>query len=464
MKKNKIYTAIGVLGISLVALTGCMKVNNPGGNEPGGNEPQKPEEISITLDSNYKCELSILIPNGNANEETMIDNLIKEFNLDYPNITFKKSYCSVNNYENTVRNQWIAETLPDIVWSNSPDFYSLVAQEIALPLNTYIEKSEQEGVFNFKEDFLTEYFDMGAVDGKYYCFPRSCDSVVTFYNKKLLKQAGVDTSLIKNGWTWTDFTTVLKQYRSYLDTTTNKDTYYCLDANLTTRLSVCYPMLKSFGAEVVNSNKEILIDSPETREALNLARDLMEKKYIVADSLTPGSSFETGTAPFLFQSSSISLFAERRELKGNIDIVSFPLIDNKQSPKIGSGIAGYCINGRTKEKTAAWLFLNKMLSKEGQNAMADGGLHLPSIRKDLQDYKNPEVHWGKGYETFNLDAYTYGGEYKIAADLFSIVDIKYKAKLDEAIRGMFADSIRIDKTVEDAIATCVKYLKNALRK
>ena len=41
---------------------------------------------------------------------------------------------------------------------------------------------------------------------------------------------------------------------------TNKDTYYCLDANLTGWLSVCYPMLRSYGAEVIDDKKNILID------------------------------------------------------------------------------------------------------------------------------------------------------------------------------------------------------------
>ena len=144
---------------------------------------------------------------------------------------------------------------------------------------------------------------------------------------------------------------------------------------------------------------------------------MSNKKYIVADNTTPGSSFETGTAPFLFQSASVSLFAERRELKGNMDIVSFPLIMNHNTPKIGSGIAilkvGAATESEMKEKTAAWKFLAKMLSKEGQNAMARGGLNLPSIRKDLQDYTSNDVAWGGKYKDLNLSAYTYGGEYKV---------------------------------------------------
>ena len=332
-----------------------------------------------------------------------------------------------------------------------------------MPLNKYIEAEEEKGTFVFENDFLTEYFRMGAVDGKYYCFPRSCDSVVTFYNKKLLSQAGVDLSLIKNGWTWDTFMDVLDTYRKYLDTTANASTYYCLDANLTTWLSVCYPMLKSFGANIIDSNKNVLINSAETKECLSLVKDMSNKKYIVADNTTPGSSFETGTAPFLFQSASVSLFAERRELKGNMDIVSFPLIMNHSTPKIGSGIAGYTINSKCKEKTAAWKFLAKMLSKEGQNAMAKGGLNLPSIRKDLQDYTSDDVAWGGKYKDLNLSAYTYGGEYKVSSDFLSLVDVKYKAKLDEAVRNMFAYATRFDKTVDDAVNSCEKALKNALK-
>ena len=146
-----------------------------------------------------------------------------------------------------------------------------------------------------------------------------------------------------------------------------------------------------------------------------------------------------------------------------MDIVSFPLIMNHNTPKIGSGIAGYTINSKCKEKAAAWKFLAKMLSKEGQNAMAKGGLNLPSIRKDLQDYTSDDVAWGGKYKDLNLSAYTYGGEYKVSSDFLSLVDVKYKAKLDEAVRNMFAYATRFDKTVDDAVNSCEKALKNALK-
>lgn len=189
---------------------------------------------------------------------------------------------------------------------------------------------------------------------------------------------------------------------------------------------------------------------------------MMENKYIVEDGVTPGNSFEVGTAPFLFQSASFSLFAERRELKNNIDLVSFPLINAKSAPKIGSGIAGYAINRNSKEKAAAWQFLSYMMSKEGQEKLAEGGLQLPSIRKDLQDYKTSK--WGEGYTDFNLAAYTYGPEYKIVPEFLSYVDPKIKGDLDMAFKDLFANTLKKSKTIDKAISTCVLDLEDALAK
>lgn len=457
-KATKVLSLVGLLGILGAGATSCgLFVNN--GSETTSSEPTI-EDIDLNLESSYTDEISLLIPNGNKNEETMIDELIKEFNKDYPNITFKKNYISVSGYENTVRNQWIAGSLSDIVWSNSPDFYTLVGNDMALPLNAFMEKA---GI-NLEQDYLKSYFDVGSVNGKYYCFPRSCDSVVTFVNTKLLRDSGIDTSKIKNGWTWDDFMTVLADYRAYLDTkASTKDTYYCLDANLTGWLSVNYPILRSYGAEVIDDDKNILIDSEQTVEALTMIKDMVDKRYIVADGVTSGNSYETGTSPFLFQSASISLFAERKALQNSVDIVSFPLITKNNSPKIGAGIAGYCINSRVKDKKqiACWKFMEKMISFDGQQAMANGGLNLPSIRKDLQDASI--ANWAKGYEDYNLSAYTYGDEYKITCDFLSKVEPTKKAKLDEAVQGLFADAARTDKTVEKAISTCVKALSNALK-
>lgn len=455
MKKGN-YKFLAPTVLLSVLLTGCMGVKQPSSGDESINW-----DVDIELDSDYECKLDLLIPSGNSNETTMIDKLIEGFNLKFPNISFEKKSVSVNNWEATVRNQNLAGTLPDIIWSNSPDFYYLVSANIAEPLDPYFKKSEEEGVFDLEDDFLKEFIDMGAMKNVHYLLPRSADSVVTFYNKKLLTEAGIDLSVIQNGWTWDTFESVMDQYRTWLNSKGRND-WYCLDGNFTSWLSTPYPILRSYGADVLNPDGSIAIDSEETRQALTMVKNLMTNKYVVEDGVTAGSSFEIGTAPFLFQSASFSLFAERRELKGNIDIVSLPLITANETPKIGAGIAGYAINKKSKQKAAAWQFLNYMMSKEGQELMAEGGLNLPSIRKDLQLTDTYTPKWAEGYEEYNLSAYTYGSEYKITCDFLSYADTRCKADLDLAVKDLFSNTLKSTKTVEQAIKTCVSDIEYAL--
>ena len=78
-------------------------------------------------------------------------------------------------------------------------------------------------------------------------------------------------SVIKDGWSWDTFMNVMGQYRAYLDSKGKAD-WYCCDANLTTWLSCNYPILRSYGADVLTKDGKIAIDSAETRECLTMVR------------------------------------------------------------------------------------------------------------------------------------------------------------------------------------------------
>jgi ABC-type glycerol-3-phosphate transport system substrate-binding protein len=192
-------------------------------------------------------------------------------------------------------------------------------------------------------------------------------------------------------------------------------------------------------------------------------RDLVSKRYTVKTGDTSGSSFEIGTAPFIFQSASFSLYDDRRVLHDNIDIVNFPLITGEgtpSTPKIGAGIAGYSINKKAANKTVCWQFLNYLMSKDGQQALADGGLHVAPIRKDLNDFKTAE--WGKDYPTKNLDAYLVYDEDKIPEEYLGKVEPKYMADLQLAFQDMISDATSLRKTVDKTVSDAVENFEDAL--
>lgn len=469
MKRILVVLLAGLMSLSLFA--GCADRGKNGG------ETVDPEDINVNIDPNTKAELEIMVPGGNINERTMIQCLIDSFADLYPNVTFNMSYVSVDNYVSAVGQQQLAETLPDIVWSNSPDFYDLVESETFIDLAPYMKANEMaDTVYTYRdangqpskfssEDFFTEFFDMGAMDGKNYVVPRSCDTVITFLNTDILTKAGVDldpaTTKVKNGWTWDDFMQVCAQVRSWMDQN-GMASNYVIDANLTSWLSVCYPMLISYGAEVIDEEGKVAIDSEATRQCLEMVAEMVEKRYINDSTVATTGSYDNGKSAMLFQSASVSLYAERLALKGKVDLVSFPLITVNNTPKIGAGIAGYAINAASENKEIAWAFLTYLLSYEGQQKMALNGLNLASIRQDLADYKT--ANWGKGYETLNLSAYTYGSEYKISTDFFVRTTLSAKAGLQQALQQMFNSASNAEKAkdIDSIIATTVRDMEDAM--
>lgn len=477
MKKFAVMLLVSAL--SLPMITACTGGGGSGGGGGGGGEEHvDPSQINVNLDPNTEAELEIMVPGGNINERTMINCLIEKFGELFPNVTVNMSYVSVDNYVSAVGNQQLAHTLPDIVWSNSPDFYDLTESKTFMDLSPYLEANSRsetcytylngEGEaekFSYQDDFYTEFFNMGAANGKNYVIPRSCDTVVTFLNTDILKKAGVDldpaTTKVKNGWTWDDFLEVCEQVRTYMDGNGMRNDYV-FDANLTSWLSVCYPMLLSYGGDVLDEQGNVTIDSPETRACLEMVKELVQKRYINDSTVATSGSYDNGHSAMLFQSASVSLYADRAALKGKVDLVSFPLIETNNTPKIGAGVAGYAINAESKNKELAWAFLTLMLSEYGQQLMADNGLNLASIRKDLSDPKT--ANWGKKYEDLNLSAYTFGSEYKVSTDFFVRTKLSAKAGIQRAIMQMFNDACNMEKAadIDKIVNSAVRDISDAM--
>lgn len=200
-----------LLAVSVFSACGGGTASNDNTSTPGGGNDVT---VNLDVDKNIEAEISILVPGGNVNEDTMIDCLIEDFEEMYPNVRIAKSYVTIGSYENTVRSLAATGSLDDIVWSNSPDFYYLVAKDYIQNLNPYVAASEQAGVFNVANDFYEEFFDSGSLNGNLYCVPRSADSVVTFYNTDIFQKAGIDMTKVVNGWTWDTFLDVCAQVRT----------------------------------------------------------------------------------------------------------------------------------------------------------------------------------------------------------------------------------------------------------
>lgn len=401
---KKILSFALTLLLALGVATGC--------GAPTGNSGSKPSEVNLHPDENVTATLRVAVENYTA-EKKIISEIGEILTAKYPNVTVKIETISggiSSQYATWFRNK----NVPDILVNNSFDMFTLSDKGLLSDLTPYLEAeaADPESTFDIN-DYYESYIKMGQAnfDGEQYMIPRSADRVVCHYNKAIFKAAGVDMSLVRNGWTWDDFMTVCATLRKYYDSQDSMKAYTLVDPYFTWE-AVYNPIFESYGVEYYDENGEVALESAATENALKFIKSIIDNKYASRPSVEQaGMAGNKGC--MLFHSQAASLMAtelsvyypDAEKVSDYYDIVTMPVIPGHE--KIGCGAAGYSVYDGSENKDLAWQFLKILLSKEGQNIMADSGSNYVPVRKDMADYTNPENHWGKGYEDLNLSAYTY---------------------------------------------------------
>lgn len=402
---KKILSFALTLLLALGIATGC-------GAPTGNNSVSKPSEVNLHPDENVTATLRVAVENYTA-EKKIISEIGEILTAKYPNVTVKIETISggiSNQYATWFRNK----NVPDILVNNSFDMFTLSDKGLLSDLTPYLdaEAADPESTFDIN-DYYESYIKMGQAnfDGEQYMIPRSADRVVCHYNKAIFKAAGVDMSLVRNGWTWDDFMTVCATLRKYYDSQDSMKAYTLVDPYFTWE-AVYNPIFESYGVEYYDENGEVALESDATENALKFIKSIIDNKYASRPSVEQaGMAGNKGC--MLFHSQAASLMAtelsvyypDAEKVSDYYDVVTMPVIPGHE--KIGCGAAGYSVYDGSENKDLAWQFLKILLSKEGQNIMADSGSNYVPVRKDMADYTNPENHWGKGYEDLNLSAYTY---------------------------------------------------------
>ena len=401
---KKILSFALTLLLALGVATGC--------GAPTGNSVSKPSEVNLHPDENVTATLRVAVENYTA-EKKIISEIGEILTAKYPNVTVKIETISggiSSQYATWFRNK----NVPDILVNNSFDMFTLSDKGLLSDLTPYLEAeaADPESTFDIN-DYYESYIKMGQAnfDGEQYMIPRSADRVVCHYNKAIFKAAGVDMSLVRNGWTWDDFMTVCATLRKYYDSQDSMKAYTLVDPYFTWE-AVYNPIFESYGVEYYDENGEVALESAATENALKFIKSIIDNKYASRPSVEQaGMAGNKGC--MLFHSQAASLMAtelsvyypDAEKVSDYYDVVTMPVIPGRE--KIGCGAAGYSVYDGSENKDLAWQFLRILLSKEGQNIMADSGSNYVPVRKDMADYTNPENHWGKGYEDLNLSAYTY---------------------------------------------------------
>lgn len=462
---KKILSFALTLLLALGVATGC--------GAPTGNSGSKPSEVNLHPDENVTATLRVAVENYTA-EKKIISEIGEILTAKYPNVTVKIETISggiSSQYATWFRNK----NVPDILVNNSFDMFTLSDKGLLSDLTPYLdaEAADPESTFDIN-DYYESYIKMGQAnfDGEQYMIPRSADRVVCHYNKAIFKAAGVDMSLVRNGWTWDDFMTVCATLRKYYDSQDSMKAYTLVDPYFTWE-AVYNPIFESYGVEYYDENGEVALESDATENALKFIKSIIDNKYASRPSVEQaGMAGNKGC--MLFHSQAASLMAtelsvyypDAEKVSDYYDVVTMPVIPGHE--KIGCGAAGYSVYDGSENKDLAWQFLKILLSKEGQNIMADSGSNYVPVRKDMADYTNPENHWGKGYEDLNLSAYTYNcgagddPDWNCYTSYIARKAPKYASSVGSALSTLIANYCNGVADYATSIRSCTNAIKRIL--
>ncbi len=185
-----------------------------------------------------------------------INNVISEFESENPDIKIKWVDVPFSEGEKRTLASVLSDNPPDLINLN-PDFSALLAQRGALyEINT-----------EYTKDFNKEIIETLKYNGKLYSLPWYATSAITFYNKEMLKNAGIK---IPNNY---------NELKTIAPAVKNLNAYVMLP-NITENDT----MLRILNKYGINSAKNI--NSDEAQKIFEYFKELYKNDYIPKESIT----------------------------------------------------------------------------------------------------------------------------------------------------------------------------------
>ena len=313
---------------------------------------------------------------GDAAEKAAYERLVTEFKRRAPQVDITLVHVpGQGDYRKRLGIDFAGGTPADVILLNYRRYTAFAGKGALEPLGPYLARSTI-----IKEvDFYAQAIEPFKWQGALACIPQNLSSLVVYYNKDLFERAGVPRPT--DDWTWDDF---LRAARALTRETPGGGARP--QHGLGTEVSIfrLAPFVWQNGGQLVDQQlapTRLTLDAPATREATQWFVDLQVRHRVVPDAVEEKA--ESSESRFL--NGRLGMFLNsRRGVPTYRTITSFdwdvaPLPRHRQRAGILHADA-YCMPKATKDKAAAWAFIEFANSPDGQRTIAASGRTVPSLR------------------------------------------------------------------------------------
>ncbi|HLR02954.1 MAG TPA: extracellular solute-binding protein [Virgibacillus sp.] len=365
----------------------------------------------------------------------LTEELIPEFEEEHPDIKVKQvSYSSHGNYVKALQSAVNGDDLPDF-FANHPKMPTYQLQSLGL-------LHELDDIIGDKKDDFEEGMWTQAsttMDDKIYSFPifsNKKDTILMYYNKDVLEEAGLTEDDIPE--TWDELVDVSEQIR---DKTDAYGTY--LELNYWTIEFLVNEMASTITPEVVSTLENTNIDYKEgeynyntegTKETIkflaSLVEDGLDEPSDISRSEAQGPGvLSAGKAAFLFSGGFASVEMDEEGFE-DYGVAPIPTKDGEKKQAQYSGAVqsgGFHVAKDTENYEEVKMFFEFLMDR-GYTAMVEEGVGYPPIPAIEDEADNPD--------TPSWDALTQQNhEYELYPDAVMNNEDAYKVKEEMSGKG-----------------------------
>jgi len=313
---------------------------------------------------------------GGPEELAAYESLVEAFHEAQSEVKVELRYVPDQaEYRRRLAADFSAGAAPDVMLLNYRRFASFAGQGGLQPVGDYLANSTliQEG------DFYPQTVDAFRFEGELWCIPQNMSSLVVYYNQDLFDAAGL--AYPADDWTWQDFLVAAQRLTVDRDGDGRPEQY---GAGIEPTLNRLAPFIWQAGGELVDdplNPTRLALDSPAAQTGMQWFVALQTVHGVVPDALA--QSAESNESRFL-NGTLAMYFNSRRGVPTYRTITEFewdvaPLPRGSQPAGILHS-DGYCMAASSKDKEAAWGFIEYANSSTGQELIARTGRTVPSLR------------------------------------------------------------------------------------
>jgi multiple sugar transport system substrate-binding protein len=348
----------------------------------GGGDDDTSSKASTVSAKDVKGEITV--PATVGVNEPILRALEPEFEKKYPNIDLKVVGINyLNVYERQLVDLKSKKGNLDLL-THTPSFFSIyVANGYLEPLQPLVDnkKLTDDAVLAFDDLLPSLVKEANTYEDQLFGLPFIEFPVTFIYRKDLLKKAGIEVPK-----TLDEMMAASKKLNSPPDIYGNTVQGAVGGAGANTWN--WYPFLFSYGGDILDESGKPVINSPEAVAALQYYVDLYKccspKESVNWDNSAPYEPILGGKLAMLVTDA--DTYPQVSKGKYPIGIAKMPAGPAGSKPLAGSW--SYSISKYSKNKEAAWLFMQYLVSKEAMPAYEKAG-GIPPRTSTLTESDNP---------------------------------------------------------------------------